>query len=100
MTLTGLAALVVFGVITSVLLKRFMNRFVMVPWRLFFLLAYNGLYGVAYIDLLKTRTVWGWPVSKNVYEYVELVVALCIGLLVFHVWCVVSVRGSEERSRL
>ncbi|MNJ36973.1 hypothetical protein D3C77_317780 [compost metagenome] len=97
MTFAGLIAFAVFGIVTSLWLKRFINRLSLVSWRFYILLAYNAIYGVAYIDLLKTGTVWGWRVSEGIYDYTEIIMGLCLALVLFHCWCIVSVSGSNNR---
>lgn len=93
MTLLELIAFILCGVITSLWLRKFFNKFRLTWWRLFILIAYNSFFGSGYIGLVKANTIWRWSVPDEIFDYPVTIMVLFLTLVLFHCWCVVSVRG-------
>lgn len=55
------------------------------------MLAYNAIFAMPYLEVPKYGTFWGWPVSNSLWEHTEIVLVLCYSLVLFHVWCTVTV---------
>lgn len=70
----------------AVVLNRRLSRKKVSFWRLLSSIAYNGLAGGCFIDVLKRGRLFAWEFSSDANQFSNLIFAISLCMVLFHAW--------------